>query len=540
MDRQIVYPGQIPLDTDILSAEKNALIGLAKLAAAVLGTSTIANGLACVPTGPASLQVVVNPGEIYSLANIDSTGYGSIAADTTHQILKQGILLDAVTLSCPAPSTGGNSINYLVQATYQDTDAVPVVLPYFNASNPAQVFSGPNNTGTSQNTVRKGACTVNVKAGASAPTGSQVTPAADAGFTGLWVVTVANGQVTIIAGNIVQLGGAPIISETLTQKISQATGDARYVTATGSITLTNKTLTNPANTSQALTEAATVAWDMSLGAVASLTMTANNTMGTPTNIKAGGDYTLILTQDATGGRTRSWPAAFKGMYGASMPQPNNQPSSITVMTFKSDGTSLYLTNATKQQTRTVLISGSGTYTTPAGCVRINVRLVGGGAGGQGAGTSIVSGASGNNTTFGALTGSGGGNTGGGGGGSGGDVNNLGGPGGGGGQNSSASVFVAGGQGGGSAFGGAGGGGIGNQGGTGGGTNTGGGGGGGAGGAAQNAGNGGGAGGYVEKLIANPAATFSYAVAAAAGGGSGTTTAGGSGAAGQIIIDEYYN
>lgn len=209
MDRQIVYPGQIPLDTDILSAEKNALIGLAKLAGAVLGTSTLVNGLACIPTGPASLQVVVNPGEIYSLVGIDATGYGSLPIDTTHTIMKQGILLDAVTLSCPAPGTGGNSINYLVQAVYQDSDALPVVLPYFNASNPAQAFSGPNNSGSSQNTVRKGVCTVNVKSGVSAPTGSQITPTADAGFTGLWVVTVANGQATITAGNIVQLAGAP-------------------------------------------------------------------------------------------------------------------------------------------------------------------------------------------------------------------------------------------------------------------------------------------------------------------------------------------
>jgi hypothetical protein len=216
MDRQIVYPGQIPLDTDILSAEKNALIGLAKLAGAVLGTGTIVNGLACVPTGPASLQVVVNPGEIYSLVGIDATGYGSLPIDTTHTIMKQGLLMDAVTLSCPAPITGGNSINYLVQAAYQDSDALPVVLPYFNASNPAQAFSGPNNTGSSQNTVRKGVCTVNVKAGVSAPTGSQTTPAADAGFTGLWVVTVANGQATIIAGNISKLAGAPFLANNLT------------------------------------------------------------------------------------------------------------------------------------------------------------------------------------------------------------------------------------------------------------------------------------------------------------------------------------
>src|SRR4051812_28472228 len=123
MDRQIVYPGAIPLETDFLNAQKNDMIGLSKLAAAILGTSTVVNGLGCVPSAPAALTVVVNPGEIYSLANIDGTAYGSLAADTTHSILKQGILLDGVTLNCPAPSTPGQSINYLVEATYQDTDS---------------------------------------------------------------------------------------------------------------------------------------------------------------------------------------------------------------------------------------------------------------------------------------------------------------------------------------------------------------------------------------------------------------------------------
>ena len=83
MDRQIVYPGAIPLETDLLNTNKNAMIGLSKLAAAILGTSTFLNGLACTPTGPASLQVYVAPGEIYSLQNIDGTAYSSIAADTT-------------------------------------------------------------------------------------------------------------------------------------------------------------------------------------------------------------------------------------------------------------------------------------------------------------------------------------------------------------------------------------------------------------------------------------------------------------------------
>jgi hypothetical protein len=211
MDRVIIYPGAIPLETDLLNTNRNVLVGLSKIAAAVLGTSTLVNGLACAPTSPASLQVQVAPGEIYSLQNLDGTAYSSLAADTTHQILKQGLLMDTVTLNCPAPSTSGYSINYLIEATYQDVDGNALVLPYYNASNPSQAYSGPNNTGSQNYTTRKGVCAVSVKAGVAATTGSQTTPAPDAGYTGAYVVTVTYGQTQILAGNISTYASAPFL-----------------------------------------------------------------------------------------------------------------------------------------------------------------------------------------------------------------------------------------------------------------------------------------------------------------------------------------
>jgi len=231
MDRQIVYPGQILPETTLLQMAKDAMIGSAKLAAAMLGTSTIANGFAVTPTGPASLQVVVSPGEIYALANIDSLAFSTLPADTTHSILKQGILLDGVTLTCPAPTTTGQSINYLVQATYQDQDSTPVLLPYYNSANPALPFSGMGNNGLTQNTVRKGVAIVQVKAGASAATGSQVTPAPDSGYVGLYVVTVAFGQTVINSGSIAQFSGAPLLPSGIIQSIQS--GNTTYAQDVG-------------------------------------------------------------------------------------------------------------------------------------------------------------------------------------------------------------------------------------------------------------------------------------------------------------------
>jgi len=223
MDRVTFYPGQILPETSLLQMAKDSMIGLAKLSAAVLGTSTMANGFAVTPTGPASLQVVCAPGEIYSLTSIDALAYSTLPADTAHSIMKQGILLNGVTLSCPAPGTTGQSINYLVQVTYQDTDSTPVLLPYYNSANPALPYSGAGNNGLTQNTNRKGVATVTVKAGASAVTGSQATPAPDAGYVGLYVVTVAFGQTTITAGSISQYSGAPLLPSGLLQALQNAT-----------------------------------------------------------------------------------------------------------------------------------------------------------------------------------------------------------------------------------------------------------------------------------------------------------------------------
>jgi len=244
LNRLITQIGQSIYEWFFTKPAQDNMIAHGKLAAAVLGTSTIANGLACAPTSPASLQVSLGPGEIYALAPLEATVFGTLAADTTHQVFKQGILLDPTLVSCPPPPTAGQAINYLVQVQYQDQDvsldpttgnATPVVLQFYNSSNPSQPWQGPNNSGQTSNTFRKGIVAIQAKAGIAATTGTQVTPAADTGWTGIWVVTVANGQTSITAGNITQYSGAPILSETLTQKISQATGDGRYAALAGAV-----------------------------------------------------------------------------------------------------------------------------------------------------------------------------------------------------------------------------------------------------------------------------------------------------------------
>ncbi|MBM2884113.1 hypothetical protein JFK97_06885 [Chromobacterium phragmitis] len=209
MDRQIVYPGQILPETTLLQMTKDGMVGLGKLAAAIFGNGPVVNGLAVTPTNPASLQVTVAPGEIYSLQNIDNSMFSTLLADQNHQIVKQGILLDPVQLTLTAPGNSGQSIAYLIEASYQDQDVNPAVLPYYNSANPNQQWAGPQNNGQAQNTARKGAILVQAKAGVASS--NPTPPAPDSGFVGLYVVTVGFGQTQITAANIQQYSGAPLI-----------------------------------------------------------------------------------------------------------------------------------------------------------------------------------------------------------------------------------------------------------------------------------------------------------------------------------------
>ncbi|CAM3445325.1 phage tail protein [Klebsiella variicola] len=262
-ERVIVYSGQVPLETDILRTNKNMMISISKLAASLFGSSTIINGLSCAPSSPASLNVVVSPGEMYSLANIDGTPYSSLSADTTHTILKQGVLLDSTTLAITPPTTAGFSINYLVQFAFQEVDTDSITLAYYNAANPSQAWSGPGGSGTAQNTTRSGTISVSLKAGIAAATGSQSTPAADTGYTAGWVITVANGQTTITSGNISVAANSPFLPSVGVMKGAQSgllsfgvdTGSANayaaqyypnITTLTDGLTLTFRT--NNANT----------------------------------------------------------------------------------------------------------------------------------------------------------------------------------------------------------------------------------------------------------------------------------------------------
>lgn len=224
MDRKTYYRGLGPVfETDLGLAERFAYEGLGLLVLDLLGAGPLVTGLACTPSTPAALTVKIAPGRLYTLQNLEPTAWGRLlttdgfAADTNpdHNITKQAILRDTTILSgFAAPGTVGQSINYLVQAAFQEVDTTVAPRQFWNVSAP----SSPIITNVSDQ--RQDQLILGVKAGAPAATGSQVTPTADAGFVPIWVVTVANGQTTVTAPNIIQHPSAPVLTALALQPLS--------------------------------------------------------------------------------------------------------------------------------------------------------------------------------------------------------------------------------------------------------------------------------------------------------------------------------
>ncbi len=212
MDRQIVYPGSIPLDTDFLLIQRQAMVAIGVLARAVLGSDPVVDGLLCSPAG--GLSVVVGPGSLTALAVVDGLPYGSLGTDG-RALCKTGQVLDDTTLTISAPALGGQF--WLIEASITEIDGGPITLPYYNAASPNISWSGPGNSGAAQNTQRAVPVLLRVRAGVAATDGSQSLPPPAAGWVPLYRIGVVAGQSVVGPGDITALADAPFLRFRLPQ-----------------------------------------------------------------------------------------------------------------------------------------------------------------------------------------------------------------------------------------------------------------------------------------------------------------------------------
>ncbi len=94
---------------------------------------------------------------------------------------------------------------------------------------------------------------------------------------------------------------------------------------------------------QALSDGATINWDVDNGNLGTVTIAGNRTMAAPTNLPVG-SMILKLTQDGTGSRTITWNSVFKWSAG-SAPVLSTAANALDILSFVSDGTNVYGTLA---------------------------------------------------------------------------------------------------------------------------------------------------------------------------------------------------
>lgn len=244
MDRLQAYRNQMPTEADFMSATRLAYEALGLLALNLLGAGVSVFGFACAPTSPASLSFKIGPGQLYSLQNLEPNpmgqllGVGGLAADNVadHQILKQGLWRDTATMGpLTPPGTAGQSQVFLVEAQFAEVDDATVLTQFYNTAAP----NSP--TTASVSVMRRDLVSIQIKAGTAAATGSQVAPTADAGWTPLWTITLANGDTTITAGKIAVAAGAPFVTPGAPvpiREITRTVGDG-----SGAVTLAAGVLT---------------------------------------------------------------------------------------------------------------------------------------------------------------------------------------------------------------------------------------------------------------------------------------------------------
>ncbi|WP_240775325.1 hypothetical protein [Neokomagataea tanensis] len=175
MDRVIVYPGSVPVDTDILRIGRYTKSALGNISDLVFGPNVkAAIGLSCTPS-PDGLFVVMGPGAINAPGPLDGTNFGGVGGGLPADLSPVSVqYINQSNVAVPVPTTGAAFTVYAL-CSEQDVDAV--TLPFYNINNPSQTQAGPANSGAMLPTRRSAVMTFSVATTApSAPSGGIIVP----------------------------------------------------------------------------------------------------------------------------------------------------------------------------------------------------------------------------------------------------------------------------------------------------------------------------------------------------------------------------
>ena len=213
-----------------------------------------------------------------------------------------------------------------------------------------------------------GTATGNRTVSTSATITTGTIPNLTAGTTTSTAATITNGTITngtittaliptLTAGTTT--GTAGIFTSGTITTLNSTTGTIGNFTTTltGDVTISTGSATVGTrvavlNTAQQYTRAhnfaataltitsGTVPWDLSQNQVATLEVTTNSTMNTPTNPQAGSTYVMLVTQGTGGSNTLSFSTAYK-FVGGSAPVLSTGSAQVDVLSFVTNGTVLF-------------------------------------------------------------------------------------------------------------------------------------------------------------------------------------------------------
>jgi hypothetical protein len=162
-------------------------------------------------------------------------------------------------------------------------------------------------------------------------------PTGTFGTTTSTAATITSGTITNLASTTGTIGN---FTTTLTGDVTISTGSATVGTRVAVLNTAQQYTRAHNFAATALTiTSGTIPWNLAENQVATLSVTTNATMNTPTNPQAGSTYVMIVTQGG-GNNTLSFSTAYKFPAG-SAPVLSTGAAQVDVLSFVSNGTVLF-------------------------------------------------------------------------------------------------------------------------------------------------------------------------------------------------------
>jgi hypothetical protein len=341
-------------------------------AASVTGVVPVSNGGTGQTTIPAVKSILGLTGTKVAIGADSGTtnqGTGAVGVGNGTGQTNQGSQSVAIGYVAGNSNQGANSVAIGSNAAQggQGTQSVAIGLAANSSANNATALGAfasaghTNATAIGYQAVTFGNNTIQLGSdGVTIPGSTAITNVKTSGTLTAGAVTYPNthgssGQVLSTTGNGTLTWVAPTASS-LSGTVAIVNGGTGATTATGALTNLGAapiasptftgTVTAPiyASTPQALTDAATIDWNPANGLNASVTLGGNRTLNFTTTPAVGSYGTLIVSQDATGGRTINLPSTSNKVLGSSSTTTialSSAANAKDILNFYYDGTNCY-------------------------------------------------------------------------------------------------------------------------------------------------------------------------------------------------------